>query len=331
MGIGNKIGESTMKLLVTGGTGMVGKAIQELIGEENAVFVGSKNFDLTNSEDVKDMFKWNKPTHVIHLAAKVGGVKANMKANGDFCALNQQMNANVLRTAYETESCVRVVSLLSTCVYPDAAHVTYPLTEDQLHVGPPHSSNYGYAYAKRMVEVQSRAYNEQAKNRSSKKFVCAIPNNIYGKYDNFDLEDSHVVPAMVRKIHEANLSGAKEVNLWGTGEPVREFTYALDIARDLISLVGLKEPAHTTYNIGHTMESTSVRVLAEKVMSALGIEPLELKWDANSPNGQIKKPSNTDKYMCEFPKNVYTTLDDGLKETCAWFLENYPNVRGVNK
>ena len=317
-----------MRLLVTGGTGMVGKAIQEQIGSDNAVFVGSKNFDLTNSEQVKDMFKWNQPTHVIHLAAKVGGVKANMKANGDFFALNQQMNANVLRTAYETESCVRLVSLLSTCVYPDSAHVTYPLTENQLHAGPPHSSNFGYAFSKRMLEVQSRAYNEQDGN---KKFLCAIPCNVYGKHDNFDLEDGHVVPALIRKIHEANLAGFKEVNLWGTGEPVREFTYAADIARDLISLVGLKDPVHATYNIGHTMESTSIRVLAEKIMSALGSDLLELKWDVNSPNGQMKKPSNTDRYMSEFPRNTYTTLDDGLKETCVWFLENYPNVRGVRK
>ena len=317
-----------MKLLVTGGTGMVGKAIQDLVGEDNTVFVGTKNFDLTNSEKVKEMYKWNQPTHVIHLAAKVGGVRANMRANGDFCAINQQINVNVLRTAHETESCVRVVSLLSTCVYPDSDHVTYPLTENQLHAGPPHSSNFGYAHSKRMIEVQSRAYNEQSGN---KKFICAIPNNIYGKFDNFDLEDSHVVPALIRKIHEANLAGSKEVNLWGTGEPVREFTYAADIARDLISLVGLKDPLHTTYNIGHTMENTSIRVLAEKVMLALGSEPLELKWNTSNPNGQMKKPSNTDKYMSEFPRNTYTTLDDGLKETCAWFLENYPNVRGIEK
>jgi len=314
-----------VKLLVTGGTGMVGKAIQERIWDEEGVFVGSKNFDLTNSEQVNDMFKWNKPTHVIHLAAKVGGVKANMSANGDFCALNQQINANVLRAANETKSCVKVVSLLSTCVYPDSAHVVYPLTESQLHKGPPHSSNFGYAYSKRMIEVQSRAYNEQNGN---KKFICAIPNNIYGKHDNFDLEDSHVVPAMMRKIYEAKLSGDSKLKLWGTGEAIREFTYAPDIARDLLNLVNLVYPLYETYNIGNTSQPISIKRLAETLCMISGFDYAKIEWDSSEPTGQLRKPSSTALYNSEYPMEYYTTIEVGLRETWDWFEETYPNVRG---
>lgn len=172
-------------LLVTGGTGMVGKAIQSIYGNTGAVYLGSLDCDLTNFERTCMALEHYKPTHIIHLAAKVGGVQGNTTYVGDFCAINQQINSNLLRAAYELESCERVVSLLSTCVYPDEACVTYPLTEDQLHAGPPHDSNFGYAYAKRMIEVQSRSYNQQL-GRS--KFLCAIPNNIYGKCFSSDTE-----------------------------------------------------------------------------------------------------------------------------------------------
>lgn len=307
---------------------MVGRAIQERIWEEEGVFVGSRNFDLTNSEQVKDMFKWNSPTHVIHLAAKVGGVKANMEANGDFCALNQQINANVLRTAHETKSCVKVVSLLSTCVYPDSAHVSYPLTESQLHKGPPHSSNFGYAYSKRMIEVQSRAYNEQCGN---KKFICAIPNNLYGKYDNFDLQDSHVVPAMMRKIYEAKENNAQVLKLWGTGEAIREFTYVSDVARDLLNLTNLVYPLYETYNIGNTLQPISIKRLAKTLCIISGFDYDKIEWDVSEPTGQLRKPSSVALYNNEYPMEYYTTMEDGLKETWDWFVKNYPNVRGASK
>lgn len=316
-------------LLVTGGTGMVGKAVQSTYGNTGAVYLGSSDCDLTNFERTCEVLEHYKPTHIIHLAAKVGGVQGNTIHVGDFCAFNQQINSNLLRAAYELESCERVVSLLSTCVYPDEACVTYPLTEDQLHAGPPHDSNFGYAYAKRMIEVQSRAYNQQL-GRS--KFLCAIPNNIFGTHDNFDLEGGHVVPSMIRKIYEARESNQESVEMWGDGRPCREFTYAPDIARDLLLLTfGLKEGSkHSVYNIGNVMEEMSIADVVAKVCDCLGWHG-EIRWNTDKPSGQLRKPSKTLRFMSEFPMATNTTFDDGLKETCKWFVDNYPNVRGVGK
>lgn len=310
-----------VELLVTGGTGMVGKAIQKLLPKDfDAVFVGSSDYDLTNPIKAKEMIRDHEPKRIIHLAAKVGGVKANSEKLADFFNENILINTNVLMAAnqYDVQN---VVSLLSTCVYPDEKWVTYPLTENQLHRGPPHSSNYGYAYAKRMVEVQSRALRHQY----GRNYTTAIPNNIYGPYDNFDLEQGHVVPAVIRKIHEAkkNNSVAK---FWGDGSPLREFTFSEDIAAVLLKMVGY--PSGEIYqseipcNIGVNKEVT-IKELVETVAEAMEFTgPIE--WDTTKPAGQFRKPSNANRISHE-----YKSLKEGLEITCKWFEKSYPNVRGL--
>ena len=173
----------TEKILITGGSGMVGYALRRIIPD--AIFVSSKNFDLRSVEQTETMFAMYEPEQVIHLAAKVGGIKANMENLGDFYRDNIMINTNILESArkYKTG---KVLSLLSTCIYPDK--VSYPLTEEQIHKGPPHQSNYAYAHAKRMLDVQSRAYRAQ----HGCNFITAIPNNLYGENDNF--EDSNKSP-----------------------------------------------------------------------------------------------------------------------------------------
>lgn len=319
-----------MKVLVTGGTGMVGKALQEL--RPKWTYLGSKNFDLTCSKRVEEMFHWSAYTHVIHLAAMVGGVKGNSDYVGDFCADNLQINTNVLKEAHLTLSCKKVVSLLSTCVYPDAEHVKYPLTEDQLHAGPPHSSNYGYAHAKRMLEVQSRAYNQQFPDGT--EFICAIPNNIYGKYDNFDLDNGHVIPALIRKAHKSKKNKFIYPKLWGDGTPLREFTYAGDIARALIFLTENDCKFTRLVNIGTTDEIT-IKEAWETLKLKVGMKFDRVIWDKSKPQGQHRKPSDNAKFL-ELHKEVtgedfkYASFDEGITEVCDWFLENHPNVRGVH-
>lgn len=313
-------------VLVTGGTGMVGKAIQESYGSIGNIYLGSKDCDLTSFEATKKTFERYRPTHIIHLAAKVGGVQGNTTYIGDFCAINQQINANVMRASFELDSCERVVSLLSTCVYPDEKFVKYPLTEDQLHVGEPHASNFGYAYAKRMLEVQSRAYNQQLQKT---KYICALPNNIYGKHDNFDLDNGHVVPAIIRKVFEAKRTGAKSISFWGNGKAMRQFTVSSDIARDLMLLTfGLKNSKHQVFNIGNTMEEISIADVVATVAKYYGYTG-EIVWDSSKPSGQARKPSSTTRFMSEFPLAINTVFNDGIAETCKWFEDNYPLVRGM--
>ena len=181
------------KVLVTGGTGMLGSAFHEILPGTQMVLVGSNDYNLTNYDAALRMMQDHRPDAVIHLAAHVGGVGGNTSYVADFYSDNIRINTNVLDAAH-THNIKKVVSLLSTCVYPDS--VQYPLTENQLHTGAPHPSNFGYAYAKRMLDVQSKAYRQQ----HGHNFITAIPNNMFGENDNFDLENGHVVPAIIRKV-----------------------------------------------------------------------------------------------------------------------------------
>lgn len=306
------------KILVTGGSGMIGVALQSVAPD--AVFLSSKDCDLLDQKQTEEIFDHYKPDSVIHLAARVGGVKANYDNLGLFFADNMRININVLDAARKS-NVGKLVSLMSTCVYPDAAH--YPLTEDQINKGEPHYTNFAYAYAKRMLDVQSRAYRKQY----GCNFITAIPNNLFGENDNFHLEDSHVLPAIIRKMYEAKINN-KDVVLWGDGSPLREFTYSIDLARILLFLLdNYSEPE--PINIGNT-EECSVKEVAKMIAEIIGFDG-KIVWDSSKPSGQFKKPSDNTKLMnLGWKESDYTNLHDALVKTCSWFTENYPNVRGAN-
>jgi len=307
-----------MRVLVTGGTGMVGSAFKKY-EKDGIIRVGSKDFDLTNYSNCCEMIEDNKPDAIIHLAAKVGGVKGNTDLVGEFFRDNILMNTNVLESA-RVLGVEKVMSLLSTCIYPDKCQ--YPLTEEQIHLGPPHESNYGYAYAKRMIHVQSMAYRQQW----GCNYIVAVPNNLYGEYDNFHMEHSHVVPAMIRKMHEAKISGLDHITLWGDGLPLREFTYSHDIADCLMMLLeDYNSP--DPINIGNSNE-ISIKYLAEKIKEKIGFSG-DIIWDTSMPSGQMRKPSSSGKFKEMYPDFEFTGLDDGIGIVCDWFEESYPNVRGV--
>ena len=308
-----------MKILVTGGSGMVGSAFKEVKTEDEIILIDRKRADLKIKESFKEVLWEEEPDIVIHLAAKVGGVKGNTDFVADFYSDNILINTNVLNCCKDLKI-PKVVSLLSTCVYPDS--VDYPLTEDQIHKGPPHKSNFGYAYAKRMIDVHSRAL----RNQYGCNFVCAVPNNLYGKNDNFDLENGHVIPAIIRKIWEANHWGSPPV-FWGDGSPLREFTYSRDIAEILLFL-GKNYNDPEPINIGNTEEFT-IKNIVKKVCDILNYNG-DIHWDHSKPAGQQKKPSDNTKLVKMGWKNTgYTSIDHGLKITCNWFLENFPNIRGI--
>jgi GDP-L-fucose synthase len=217
---------------------------------------------------------------------------------------------------------VKLVSVLSTCIYPDAPYVRYPLTEDQLHMGPPHPSNFGYAYAKRMLEVQSRAYRQQF----GCNFISVIPNNLYGINDNYDLESGHVIPALIRKFYMAKLHGLEFVDVWGTGRPLREFTFARDAAKIILWLTDNYDSAEPV-NIGNP-EQVSIWELAQIISEEVGYNGV-YGFDKSMPDGQLKKPSSNEKLRKLGWNGEYTPLREGLRETIKFFEENYPNVRGI--
>ena len=307
-----------VNILVTGGTGMIGNALQEVL-DKDAIFLSSKECNLTDFNKTMETFEKYKPSYVIHLAAKVGGIVANMNYLGDFFRENILINTNVLEASRQC-GVKKVVSMLSTCIYPDQCK--YPLSETDIHNGPPHYSNYAYAHAKRMLDIQSKAYREQY----GCNYVTVVPNNLFGKYDNFDLENSHVLPALIRKFYEASKNN-EDVVLWGTGTPLREFTYSDDLAKLLVFLLeNYSEPE--PINVGNTQE-ISIKDIANMISDIIGFKG-KTKWDKSRPDGQMRKPSNGVKLVkYGWPQDMFTDHRTALEETCKWFIDNYPNIRGI--
>ena len=305
------------KYLITGSTGLLGSEITRLC--PGSIGLTSKDCDLVESNHAILALEPGRIDTVIHCAAKVGGVKANTDYVADFFDDNVCMNMNVLKACKEDG--LKLVSVLSTCIYPDAPYVKYPLTEDQLHMGPPHSSNFGYAYAKRMLEVQSRAYRKQ----HGCNFITVIPNNLYGPNDNYDLESGHVIPALIRKFHEAIINGKKEVVIWGTGKPVREFTFARDAAK-IILWIAENYDGVEPVNIGNP-EQVSIESLALAISEEMRFKGT-IKFDNTKPDGQFKKPTSN-LYLRKIGwKGEYTPLKEGLRLTIENFLTRYPSIRG---
>ena len=307
-----------MSNLVTGATGLLGSEILTL--SPGAVGLASRDCDLAESNHAILTLEDGRVDAVIHCAARVGGVKANTDYVADFFDDNVKMNMNVLDACREKK--LKLVSVLSTCIYPDAPYVKYPLTEDQLHMGPPHPSNFGYAYAKRMLEVQSRAYRQQ----HGCNFISVIPNNLYGVNDNYDLNSGHVIPALIRKFHEAKIFGHDHVDIWGSGTPLREFTFARDAAKIILWLSENYDEAEPV-NIGNP-EQVSIETLAYMIAEEVGYEGGG-NFDRSKPDGQFEKPSSNEKLRSLGWTGEYTPLRQGLRETIKSFRDRYPNVRGV--
>ena len=223
-----------MRILVTGASGLVGNAIREESKSTKYewIFLNSSMCDLRNYENTKLYFEEKSPDYVVHLAANVGGLFKNLENNVTMYEDNMMINFNVLRSCHENgiKNCI---SLLSTCIFPN--NTTYPIDETMLHKGPPHESNEGYSYAKRLLDVHCKLYN----NKYGYNFKCIIPTNLYGKYDNYSLTDGHVVPALIHKCYlESNSNKVnKWINVWGTGTPLRQFLYVNDLAKILIASI----------------------------------------------------------------------------------------------
>jgi GDP-L-fucose synthase len=297
------------KLLVTGGNGLVGSAI------EADVKIG-REFDLVNSTQTAKAFEIHKPTHIIHCAGKVGGLGGNMNYKGEYFYDNLMINTNVIEQARKA-GVTNLVAFLSTCVFPDS--IEYPLTEKKIHLGEPHSSNYPYAYAKRMSDIQIRAYRAQY----GVKYTSVIPCNIYGPNDNFSLDHGHVIPMLMHKIYKAQ-QNKSELFIWGDGSPLREFMYSKDVAR-------LAEWAVDNYDevepiILSTSEEISIAEVVELLVDAFNFKGA-VRFDKSKPNGQHRKPSDNSKLKSYLPDFKFTPIEEGLKETVKWFIDNYETAR----
>lgn len=310
-------------VLVTGGTGLVGKGIEIFLASnprpnERWVFLGSKDADLRKKEQLAAVFEKEKPTHVIHLAAAVGGLFKNMKYKVEMFRDNIAINDNVLECCKEF-NVQKCVSCLSTCIFPDKT--TYPIDETMVHDGPPHPSNEGYAYAKRMIDVLSRAYNAEY----GCKFTTVIPTNIYGPHDNYHLEDSHVIPGLIHKTFIAQQKG-EDLVVWGSGKPLRQFIYSVDLASLLVwTLENYEDLSPIILSTGEEDEISigDVAALVAEGMEFKG----KLVFDTSKSDGQFKKTASNKKLLSLNPNVKFTPIKEAIRTSCKWFIDNYATAR----
>jgi len=302
----------------------VGKGIEHVVAtgeckeDEKWVFITSKEADLTDAAAVKRLFEKVRPTHVIHLAAMVGGLFKNMKYNLDFLRKNMAMNDNILQTSYEM-GVKKVVSCLSTCIFPDKT--TYPIDETMVHNGPPHDSNFGYSYAKRMIDVQNKAYHQQ----HGCKYTSVIPTNVFGPHDNFNVEDGHVLPGLMHKIYMAKKNDTDFV-VWGTGSPRRQFIYSLDLGRLFVWVLRhYDEIDPIILSVGEEDE-VSIKEAAEMVVEAMGFTG-KVTYDTTKADGQFKKTASNAKLRRLLPEFKFTPMKQAIKESCDWLTKNYDIAR----
>jgi len=313
-------------VLVTGGTGLVGKAIEAVVDADSSIrgefktwiFASSKDGDLRDKEATRAMFHKYRPTHVIHLAAMVGGLFRNLKYKVEFYRENILINDNVMECCREF-NVIKLVSCLSTCIFPDKT--TYPIDETMVHNGPPHTSNEGYAYAKRMIDVMNRCYREEY----GCNFTSIIPTNIYGPHDNFSIQDGHVIPGLIHKCYLAKQNDTDFV-IWGSGAPLRQFIFSQDLAKlTLWVLRSYHSPEPIILSVGEEDE-VSIADVARAVAKAMDFQG-NVVFDTSKSDGQFKKTASNQKLRALNPDFRFTPIDQGLQQAVDWFVQNYETAR----
>lgn len=308
-----------MKIYVVGHRGLVGSALVRAIesgGEHTWIGKTRQELDLLDKKAVLDYLIEEKPDSVIIAAAKVGGIGANSKYPVDFLSENLQIELNLINSAHEA-GIEKLVFLGSSCIYPKEA--PQPIKEEYLLTGPLEPTNEPYAIAKiaglKLVEAYRKQYGY--------KWISLMPTNLYGPGDNYDLETSHVLPALIRKFHEAKVNGDKQVTLWGTGEPLREFLHSDDLADATLFCLSNYD-GDEALNVG-SGEEVSIRQLAEAVSSITGFEG-SVFWDSSKPNGTFRKALDSN-LIDNLGWTSKKDLMEGLRQTYENFLHESRKVQ----
>ncbi len=311
----------TTKIYIAGHNGMVGSAVWRALtqkGYTNLIGKSSKTLDLRNQQAVLDFFATEKPEVVIDAAARVGGILANNDFPYPFLMENMQIQNNLIDGAFQA-GIDKFIFLGSSCIYPKLA--PQPLKEEYLLTDSLEPTNEWYALAKITGVKACQAIRKQF----NKDYVSLMPTNLYGIHDNFDLATSHVLPAMMRKFHEAKQANHAPVNLWGTGTPLREFLFVDDLAQAVVFALENILPEHL-YNVG-TGEDLSIKQLAETIQRIVGHQG-EIVWDSSKPDGTPRKLMDISK-MHALGWKHQVQLEQGIQRTYEWFLENVQRYKEV--
>ena len=307
---------SNRRVLVTGGAGFLGSFLVGKLKERGCdhIFVPrSKNYNLVEMEAVKKVYRDAKPDVVIHLAAKVGGIGANRANPGKFFYDNLMMGVQMMEVGRKV-GIEKFVAIGTICAYPKFTSV--PFNEENLWNGYPEETNAPYGLAKKMLLVQAQAYRQQYNFNA----IYLLPVNLYGPRDNFDLETSHVIPAIIRKCVEAKRKGKGEITVWGTGKPTREFLYVEDAAEGiLLASEKYNKPDPVNLGAGFEISTSDLIKLIGKLTNFSG----KIVWDSSKPDGQPRRYLDTSRAEKEFGFKAKTPLEEGLKKTIEWFQKEY--------
>lgn len=307
-----------MKILVTGGSGMIGNTLKDIVRYNNPdewIFLSSKDCDLRIRDDVEKLFERIKPDQVIHLAANVGGLYKNLKNPIDMFSDNIKINENVLEMSnkYDVK---KGIFCLSSCIFPENPS-KFPMNESMINENNPHPSNEGYAYSKRMMELQCRNYNKLY----NRKYICLIPVNLYGQYDNFNLSEAHVIPGIIHRMYKSKIN-KEPYEFYGDGSPLRQFLYSFDFAKIIIKVLNEYDDIKPIICCN---DEITIKELNDKLMNILELDSEIINIEKEK--GCLRKTVTNEYFNSLFPNFEYTSLDLGLKITYDWFVENYDNLR----
>ena len=306
-----------MKILITGGTSTIGKHLKSELSD--AIYLSSADCDLRDSAQTNAMFQQHKPDVLIHLAAIVGGIQDNIARPVEYLQDNLLINTNSIKAAYDAGT-NKIIALSSTCAYPDISN-RYPLVEEDVFVGPPAATNFGYAYSKRCMAALLECYNQQ----HSTKYCHIIPSNLYSELDSHKRERAHFVTALLHKIQAAEISGTSTIKLLGTGAPFRQFTYAGDVARIIKTMI--QNDVYQSFNVSNP-EILTINQLAEITLQELGLSHWNIEYTNPELDGQYRKDVSINKLRTFFPDFMFTPFANGIKKVYNSIISNTNRKHG---
>ena len=298
------------KIVVTGGSGMVGRSLKDIMPE--AIYLSSKDYNLTSEKHVAQLFFDHNPDCIIHLAAKVGGIIDNINKPAEYFTDNILMNTLLVDYAVKN-NVKRFIGIFSTCIYPDiVGH--YPMKEEDLHKGAPTATNFSYGYAKRCLAVQTDSYNQQYNTN----YQYLIPCNLYGEHDKFG-DNSHFIAALIKKIHKAKVNNDDKIILFGTGLVLRQFMHSNDLA--YVIKYCLDNNIYENMNVA-IEDNLSIKEMAKIALKAMDAEHLLIEFDSSKPNGQFRKDVSIQKLKKYIPNFEPLKLHEGIKQTYEYLKNN---------
>jgi GDP-L-fucose synthase len=308
-----------MKVIVTGGSGMIGSHLRKICPDY--IYLSSKDCNLLNYKSSLEYIKLLNPDFIIHFAAKIGGVYMNMNHNFDMLHDNLLINMNIMKICKELKI-KKFIGCLSTCIFPDK--VNYPITEEQLHKGEPHDSNFGYSYSKRILDIYCKEMNK----KKDYNYVCIIPTNIFGENDNFNIRDGHVIPALIHKCYIAKKNNESFI-IKGSGKALRQFIYAGDLVKIicfLVEKIRINEiKFQNIFCSPNEKYEISIEYIVKKIASIFEYNNIE--FDTSFSEGQYKKSVSNERLKTIMPNIEFSNFDNCLKKTIEWFIDNFDHLR----